>query len=230
MPLPPAWRAAVDEALELVFPSWCAGCDAPGPGLCAPCAGALVAAPERRVLPGGLAVHSALRFEGVRARSLRALKQDGRTALARPLGAALAAALAAASASSAGAGWDAVVTVPGSRAALRRRGYVVADLLARRAGCRPLPLLRPLRTTRDQRGLGRDERAANLAGAFGARRRADGIRVVIVDDVVTTGATLGEAARALTAAGAVVVGAATVAATPQRLPASSYPVFLGSRA
>jgi predicted amidophosphoribosyltransferase len=79
----------------------------------------------------------------------------------------------------------------------------------------PRPLLVLRRAAADQRGLGRAERLENLRGGMLARR-AEGIRVVIVDDVVTTGATLLEAARALRAAGAVVVGAATIAATPLR--------------
>ncbi|MEU9016312.1 phosphoribosyltransferase family protein [Actinomadura sp. NPDC048394] len=78
--------------------------------------------------------------------------------------------------------------------------------------------LRQCRRVADQAGLGAKARRDNLSGALEAVGRAPlaGRRVVLVDDVITTGASLAEAARALRAAGADVVAAATVAATPLR--------------
>ncbi|RSN55575.1 phosphoribosyltransferase family protein, partial [Actinomadura sp. WAC 06369] len=76
--------------------------------------------------------------------------------------------------------------------------------------------LRLRRRVADQAGLTAARRAANLRGAIEVRAPVAGRRVVLVDDVVTTGASLSEAARALRAAGAEVVGAATVAMTPRR--------------
>jgi predicted amidophosphoribosyltransferase len=76
-------------------------------------------------------------------------------------------------------------------------------------------LLEPARTVADQSGLTTRERAENLAGALRAVGRP-GLPVVIVDDVMTTGATLVEAARALAAQGHQVVGAAVLAATKRR--------------
>lgn len=206
-------RTAFADALALVLPIACAGCGIPDCALCAQCAAAL--APRiavRRV--DGLDVRSGLSFDGVAARVVRALKEDGRTGLAR----ALAPALRAAVSDLVGgeqAGDVLLVPIPTSRAAFRRRGFRVVDLIASRAGLRRVRLLRPARTTSDQRGLAREERRRNVAGSLRARD-ASGMRVVIVDDVVTTGATLVEAARALRAAGAHVLGAATVAATPSR--------------
>ncbi|ALJ21275.1 ComF family protein [Microbacterium sp. No. 7] len=211
MPMPPSVAAALAEALSLVLPSWCAGCDAPGAAVCDACRAALAPRPRRRELAGGLVVASALPFDGAVARAVRALKEEGRTELARPLGTALDAALR----TIAPAGDVAVVAVPSSRAGMRRRGYAPAALIARAAGRRPLGLLRVAGRAGDQRGLSREERRRNVEGTLRARPCA-GVRVVLVDDVVTTGATLVEAARALRAAGAIVVGAATVAATPRR--------------
>ena len=112
---------------------------------------------------------------------------------------------------------DAVtVPMPTSRQAYRRRGYRVPDLLVRRTGRRPRRLLRYARRTADQRGLDRDARARNVAHSLVAAP-CPGLRVVVVDDVVTTGASLAEAIRALRSAGAEVVAAVTVAATPRRL-------------
>jgi len=171
-----------------------------------------------RQLADGLTVHSGLPFEAEPARVLRALKEDGRTHLARALAPALAAAAAdgVATESSARA---LVVPVPTSPAAMRRRGYRVSELLARRAGLHPVRVLRVARATDDQRRLSRTARAQNVAGSMRAIRGLEGVEVLLVDDVVTTGATLVEAARALRAAGARVRGAATVAATPRRVPA-----------
>ncbi len=215
-------------ALAVLFPVWCAACDQPGAALCPACADALVpktldspgpgvptghdaaAWPLSQTLACGLRVHSALAYDGAVARVIRALKQDGRTSLARPLGVALRTVLAPHLDEN-----TAVVPVPSSRAAFRRRGYSVTELLVRRAGAHPVRALRAARASRDQRALGRAERAGNVVGTFRARPR-DGARVVLVDDVVTTGATLAEAAHTLRDAGAEVVCAVTVAATPRR--------------
>lgn len=206
-------RAACVDALALLLPVTCAGCDEPDVALCEPCLLALAPSPARRVVDaagGGIAVWSGVSFEGVPARVLRAIKEDGRTTLARPLAPALAAALAESGAT------DAVlVPMPTSRAAYRRRGFRMPDLVLRHTGRPVRRLLRPVRRTADQRGLGREQRRRNVAHSLVARG-ASGVRVVVVDDVLTTGASLAEAVRALRAGGAVVVGAVTIAATPRR--------------
>jgi predicted amidophosphoribosyltransferase len=205
-------RPALAEALSLFLPVDCAGCGAPDIALCTACRAELRPQPRARPLSSGIDVHAGLVFDGVPARVVRALKERGRTGLARPLGPALAAA-----ADAAGAGDAVVVPVPASRAAMRRRGYRVVDLVARQAGLHVERLLVPARATADQRALGRDERRRNVTGTMRARDAA-GRRILVVDDVVTTGATLDEAVRALRAAGADVVAAATVAGTPLHHP------------
>lgn len=204
-------RRALADALAMVFPVWCAGCDAPGELLCPGCRGALT--PDvrcRRV--GDLTVYSALGFEGVTARVIRAIKEEGRTSLVGRLAPALAVAVGAA-----GRG-ALVVPMPATLAARRRRGYALPTLLCRSAGLAPRALLRTQGARADQRGLDRAERIRNVVGAFRAHPDAQGRDIVLVDDVITTGATLREAALTLRQAGARVVAAATVAATPARRP------------
>lgn len=208
-------RQACADALALLLPESCAGCGQGDVALCAPCASALVPAPEDRELPGGVRVVSALAFTGVPARVIRALKEEGRTGLARGLAPALRECVRTLAQEAIEP--VVVVPVPTSRAAFRRRGYRVVELVARRAGLSPRRVLRPTRQTADQRGLGADGRRANVEGAFRAGR-LNGASVVVIDDVVTTGATLQEAVRALEAAGARVIGAATIAATRRRMP------------
>ncbi|MDF2492143.1 MAG: hypothetical protein K0Q58_721 [Microbacterium sp.] len=208
-------RASFADALAYVLPTECAGCGALDTALCSACLERLrTPEPLTRSVGAGLVVHSAFRYEHEPARMLRALKEDGRTALARPLGRALA---VRAAAGFAGEGVR-YVPVPTSPDAMRRRGYRVVELVLRRSGLPALPSLRHARRTADQRELGRDDRQRNVRGSLTAGEAAHGRRVVVVDDVVTTGATLVEAARALTAAGADVRGAVTIAATPKRRP------------
>ncbi len=122
-----------------------------------------------------------------------------------------------------------MVPVPSSRAATRARGHDPLLRLARRAGARlrgdgiaasAVPLLMLGRRVSDQAGLGASARADNLAGAHRVRRRAvarlGGETVILVDDLITTGASLAEAARALRAAGLAVRATAVIAATPRR--------------
>jgi ComF family protein len=120
----------------------------------------------------------------------------------------------------AGAGGDTIVHVPVHRERRRERGYDQAERLARRTsqllGLPHLAALERGRATTAQYRLGRSSRAANVAGAF---RLADGIPpravaghwLVLVDDVVTTGATLAACAATLLDAGAIGVSAITVA-------------------
>lgn len=118
---------------------------------------------------------------------------------------------------------DAVVPVPLAYRRLRERGYNQALELARPAAKlltsgRPRhELLRRVRTTAPQTGLSRDVRQSNLKGAFVAAPAAAGLRVLLLDDVLTTGATLEAATLALLEAGAVSVFAAVCARTPRRV-------------
>lgn len=189
----------------------CPGCDEPGVLLCPSCRSAVAASPVSTTTPAGLPVTAALPFTGVAARCIRRLKSHGDTHLARPLGEALAEVLAVVVTPST---W--VVPVPTSRSAFRARGYRVPELLVRRAHAEPQRVLRLRAATRDQRSLSAAARARNVHGSMHVRTAGAGARAVVVDDVVTTGATLDEAARALTAAGFHVVAGVALAATPRR--------------
>jgi predicted amidophosphoribosyltransferase len=121
--------------------------------------------------------------------------------------------------------------VPSAPAAVRRRGHDPTLRITRQAASWlrqhgvASTVVRGLRHGRriaDQAGLGQAARAANLAGAMAADpvlvRRTQQVtaHVVVVDDVVTTGATLAEAVRAMCAAGVPVAGTAVIAATQRR--------------
>jgi predicted amidophosphoribosyltransferase len=231
----PSVSPVLDVLLDLVLPQTCAGCGLPVNRWCSECAAVLSTAATHPLgpcapdpTPPGFPLTSAgAAYDGAVRAALLAHKERGRLALVRPLGTLLAAAVAALPSYDAGMG-VLLVPVPSDPRAVRSRGHDHALRLARSAARQlrghglpvtAAPLLASARRVADQSGLGVDGRAANLAGALRARRPLGGLRVLVVDDVVTTGATLSEATRALRAAGAQVVGAATVAATTRRRPA-----------
>ncbi|MFI5766518.1 MULTISPECIES: ComF family protein [unclassified Streptomyces] len=241
------WRVLAGELAGLVLPAGCAGCGAGHAVLCGACRSALGGAGAGPVRPSpspaGLPeVHAATAYrEAVRAVVL-AHKERGALPLAAVLGAALAAAVRAGGtdgAEGAGGRGVALVPVPSARHRVRARGHDPARRIAlaasarlRREGvpARVVPVLRLRRAVADQAGLGAAQRRENLAGALearpGALRAAAGAaRIVIVDDLVTTGSTLVEAARALRAAGIGVPGGASgavLAAAVVAAPADSF--------
>jgi ComF family protein len=109
---------------------------------------------------------------------------------------------------------DVIAYIPPDNDRSLRRGHQPAEMLARELGRRwglPVaPLLARQRRVARQTGLPRDERRRNMRGAFAARGRVPG-RVLLVDDVYTTGATVSSAATALRAAGASRVDVVTFA-------------------
>ncbi|MFD5791352.1 ComF family protein [Streptomyces sp. NPDC127037] len=228
------WR----EISGLVLPVSCGGCGRQRTELCEACGAQVYGGVPRRVRPSpeppGLpVVHAAAGYEDAVRAVLLAHKERGVLGLARPLGTALAGAVRA----GAGRAQDGrpllLVPVPSARRAVAARGHDPARRIAlaaaahlRRTGV-PVTVtavLRQRRAVADQSGLTAAERRANLAGALdvaagGGRLLAAG-RVVLVDDLLTTGATLAEAARALdmalegAGAGTTVRHAAVVAASP----------------
>ncbi|MEU8761288.1 ComF family protein [Streptomyces sp. NPDC048659] len=209
------------EAAGLVLPAVCVACGRGRSGLCGECGRRLLVG-ARRVwpspVPAGLpTVYAAAAYEGAVRAVLLAHKERGALPLAGPLGAALAGAVEAAAGPCEGLGGPPLllVPVPSSRRSVRARGHDPARRIARHAAAllrrsgraaRVLPVLRQGRAVADQAGLGARARLANLAGALelapgGARLLSEAAgRVVLVDDLMTTGASLAEAARALSAA------------------------------
>jgi ComF family protein len=215
-------------ALDLAFPAACAGCGREGAPLCATCAPALDA---RLELPGGtpiglpadlpeplLQLEWCAPFAGPVRAALHQLKYSGERRLAQPLGGAVARRWAGV-----GQGATVVVPVPVHADRERQRGYDQAALVAEvAASTLGFPFVRALeraRFTVAQFELGRDERATNVSGAFRPRGRAGsevgravaGRWVLLVDDVVTTGATLAACGFALEEAGALAVSGIAVA-------------------
>lgn len=207
-----AWFAFAGEALASVLsPSRCAACDAPvalRTSFCPPCARSIVvhgAGADR-------GVRAAYEYGGALARAIARMKYEGRPDLARPLGHALARSpfdLLA----------DAIVPVPLHPARLAQRGFNQVALLARPlAGRLDIPLatswLARVRDTPRQATLRRAERLQNVQGAFVASRRALARRIIVVDDVCTTGATLRACMTALRLAGACEVSGLVLARAP----------------
>jgi ComF family protein len=221
------------RVLDLALPARCPGCGAEGPPICAACLPALDA---RLKLPAGIAIglpsdvpppllqlEWCAPFTGLIRNALHELKYAGEKRLAGPLGGAIARRWRRA-----GAGGDLLVPVPVHAERARTRGYDQAELIARAAalelGLPCAPILERARATIAQFDLDRSARATNVDGAFRLRPRVApaattdhprrslaGRWIILIDDVVTTGATLAACAKPLIEAGAIGVSAATVA-------------------
>jgi len=214
----------VDRLLDLVLPPSCPACGREGSALCRDCAQYL----RRRLdeppgIPLGLRSNQpagivqlewCCAYSGPARACLHALKYDGERRLVEPL-----AELMAARWQRAGVGGDVLVPVPVHAARRRQRGFDQAELLARGVGRRlRLPVVNALdraARTAAQHSLDRRARAANVGHAFivaPARRAAIAGRwVVLVDDVVTTGATMSGCSEALYAAAATAVSGLALA-------------------
>lgn len=213
-------RAVGNGVLDLLYPSCCAGCagllETPAAPLCTRCLRRLERVspeevpaqfqrlPQASALAGGFVLWH---FDkgGLLQQVQHTLKYGNRPHLGLALGRLI------------GAAWrgtspapdppDGVVPIPLHRSRLYERGYNQSAWLARGiAEATGAPVLetalRRSRTTRSQTRLTREARWTNVAGAFVATERVDGRRLLLVDDVLTTGATAAAAAQVLRDAGA----------------------------
>ncbi len=208
--------------LDLVLPLECGGCGTPGTRWCDACGRALAVHPDEPViitprLNPGVPVFSLGRYAGARRAAIVAMKEHGRTDLVGPLAVAVGHGLARL------VTWGIVevpltlVPAPTRATSSRRRGGDPVTALARAAalpGATVVPALRMRAFTRDSVGLSASARQQNIAGRVrvrnGARNDVRG-EVVLVDDIVTTGATGCESVRVLHGAGAQVVAILAVA-------------------
>lgn len=207
--------------LDLTLPLECGGCGAPSTRWCPMCAAALdVAADEPHVLTPrldpGVPVFGLGRYAGPRRQAIVALKEHGRRDLVAPLARTLALGIDRLT------GWGvvaaplAVVPAPTRRLAARRRGgdpvaRIAAAATAAAPGLSLVPALHTAGLVRDSVGLGTAARERNITGRVRLTGHPAG-EVLLVDDVVTTGATAREAVRTLQAGGVRVAAVLALAA------------------
>ena len=212
----------LEALLNLLFPPKCPFCGKvlETPGICPACEKALPWTAEAEGLrqgPGGLRCAAPLWYEGLTREGLLRFKFQGASAAAEPLGE-----LVARCAAERFSGeFDAVTWVPVSKKRLRKRGYDQAKLLAesacRRWDTKPVELLRKVADNPAQSGLTEAAaRRANVLGVYEALPEAAGKRVLLIDDICTTGATLTECVRVLKDGGAESVACAAVALTREK--------------
>lgn len=208
--------------LDLVLPAECGGCGAPSSRWCDACATELAVRPDEPHvvnprIDAGVPVFALGRYANARRQAILALKEHGRADLVAPLARALALGVHRLLA------WGMVdtpltlVPAPTRRSAARRRGGDPVARLARAAVAQHpeiavAPALRIKALTRDSVGLGTAARERNITGRVVLRGRLPRTDVMVVDDIVTTGATARESVRVLGAAGVRVVAVLAIAA------------------
>jgi ComF family protein len=188
-----------DSLIALTGALKCAACGTRGPLLCAHCEGRLRPAGSMGSVAAVDRVVVAFEYEEVARDLVLALKLRGNRSAAEPLAAAL-----HASAAADGLVGRTITWVPGRISDIRRRGFdharVLAEAVARVMGLPATDLIKRIRAAPDQSGLAAAARRTNLLGVFTAFP-CDGT-IVLIDDLVTTGATAEACGRALKKSGA----------------------------
>jgi ComF family protein len=193
------------EVSQLLFPSRCFGCQRLGISICSDCRSNWHPHYYKSVFDS-LIVHSALLYTPTASRIILAAKESGEKGADELVIDAL---LHALTKKSFDTRLSRLVPIPSSKAAQRRRGRsFIVDLVSQISDMTGIPMVDCLQVSRkvkDQSRLHRDERATNLAGAFSLTSQVRG-DLILIDDVVTTGATLKEAVRAVNSQGFHAVG------------------------
>lgn len=201
--------------LDLIVPQRCAGCAAPATAWCSWCARTL-GPPAPVVRPGLAGAYALAGYRGAARRAVLAYKERGRRELAVPLGRALAAAVP-----SVRAGPVVLVPAPSRPAAARSRGGQHMTTVARRCAAhlpdaRVVPALRLDGRAADSVGLDAEARTANLMGRLRPDPRHPPPRdvpAIVLDDVITTGATAAACVAALASIGVPVAAVLALTAT-----------------
>lgn len=198
---------------SLLLPPSCGACGRAGPAPCPRCWRELAPAPPVEPIPGLDRCRALLRYEGAGRELLARLKyRNSRDALAW-----LASGMAALAAAP-GTSFDVVTWAPTTAARRHGRGFDQAEVLARGVGRRlALPVRALLVRMPGPAQTGLDRRRRTDGPSFRGRAASVPRRVLLVDDVVTTGATLAAAALALRSAGAVTIEAVTAGSTPLKV-------------
>jgi len=214
-------RSLLNPVLELIYPTYCGGgCGRQGDVLCPECTDAFIYLDPAVICPicgrflgkalvcGQCVTHPhsfrsgsyGYSFEGPLREALHAFKFEGRKDVGRALVRGLAGRIADLSDA-----FDVVIPLPVTEKRLKKRGFnqsfIISEEISKVTG-KPIEYstLRKVRETLDQFALSREERRRNVKGAFaskpGARQMKD-MRVLLVDDLYTTGSTAGEACKAL---------------------------------
>lgn len=214
------------DIADLVLSRACIACERIGPVVCVACWERAVDVRRHQVpMPGLPPVIVGTGYDGLGRDAVHALKERGVLAMADAVGSWLA--ISIAEAASRGIP-HALVPVPAHRRSLAARGVDTLDRIARRAvtllreGGHAVQVVPALERTLDrgrQVGMGAHDRRIAVSATMRVRDRAAqqlaGHRLIVIDDVVTTGATIGEAARALRTAGLEVHAAAAACGTPR---------------
>ncbi len=199
----------LDELLALIYPASCLLCGWAGATICPRCE-VLLASCRELYFIHNLPLYSALHYSEASAHLILAAKESNDRVAARYLAELMAMRFARLHREVTADSY-ALVPIPSAKAADYRRGYehmlLLARLLSKRIKeeygdiCVVTPLLYPARRVADQSQLTARERAANMKNAFGVKAGIDlsGRGIILVDDLVTTGSTMGEALRALRA-------------------------------
>ena len=196
---------SLSEVTQLLFPSRCFGCQKIGPSICSECRSSWHPHYYRTKVDG-LTVHSSLLYTPTASKIILAAKESG---LKRADELVIDAIVLALQRSKLDLTLSRLVPIPSSKSSQRRRGRsFIVDLvhqISLRTGIEVVDCLQLSRRVLDQSGLHRQERSTNLAGAFRVSSHVRG-ELILVDDVVTTGATLREAFRAVNSQGFHAVG------------------------